>query len=499
MVEELDLKQLEEIRKLGFDPFAHKYEKNEDISKIIEKYSFLQPDEIDDKVKFKIAGRIRSSRGHGKLYFMDLEDFTGKIQLYIDDANLTEKEMKLVSLLHPGDIIGVQGGIMRTKRGELSLLVKEITILTRSLVPLPKEWFGLKDQETRYRKRYLDMLMNPEIRNMIFKKSRFWNSVREFMIKKGFVEVETPVFENKTGGADAKPFITHYNALDINVYLRICAGELWQKRLMVGGFEKTFEIGRVFRNEGIDPEHAQDYTMMEFYWAYADYEMAMQLVEELYKYVAKETFGTLQFKIGDFEIDLGKKWERYDYAEQIKKNTRIDIYNTTLKDIIKRLQELGIEYEKKGFNMERAVDSLWKFCRKKIVGPGFLINEPVITSPLAKRKPSNPNLTERFHPIIAGTELGNGYSELNDPIDQASRFEQQSRLREAGDEEAQMNDKDFVEALEHGMPPTAGFGISERLFSVLMGKSLRECQIFPLLRPEEEHKENIVKVMKKKK
>ncbi|MDD5417048.1 MAG: lysine--tRNA ligase, partial [Candidatus Aenigmarchaeota archaeon] len=289
----------------------------------------------------------------------------------------------------------------------------------------------------------------------------------------------------KTGGADARPFITHHNALDIDVYLRISCGELWQKRLMVAGFEKTFEIGRIFRNEGIDPEHAQDYTQMEFYWGYADYNMSMKLVEEMYKYVAKKTFGTLKFKIGEHNVDLGKNWEVYDYVGIIKKNTGIDVNKADLKQIENKLKELKIEYSKKGFNFNRGIDNLWKYCRKNISGPGFLINVPVAMEPLAKRSEKNPNIVERFQVIVAGSEMGKGYSELNDPIDQAARFEEQNKMREAGDEEAQMYDKEFVEALEYGMPPTSGFGVSERLFNFLMNKPIRECQAFPLLRPEQ--------------
>lgn len=304
------------------------------------------------------------------------------------------------------------------------------------------------------------------------------------MIERGFLEVETPILEVTTGGADAKPFITHHNALDLDVYLRISNGELWQKRLMAAGFEKTFEIGRQFRNEGMDSEHLQDYTQMEFYWAYADYEMGMKLVEEMYRHIAQKVFGTLSFKIKNFDIDLGKKWERYDYTETIKKYTDIDISKASLSEIEDRLQKLKVVYDKKGFNKTRATDNLWKYCRKNIAGPGFLINIPVDVSPLAKRNENNPKTVQRFQPIIAGSEVGNGYSELNDPIDQMERFMEQAKLREGGDEEAQMADGEFVEALEYGMPPTCGFGVSERLFSFLMDKPIRECQIFPLMRPK---------------
>ncbi|MDD5294679.1 MAG: lysine--tRNA ligase, partial [Patescibacteria group bacterium] len=327
-------------------------------------------------------------------------------------------------------------------------------------------------------------LFNPEVKEMIAKRAKFWQATREFLIKKGFLEVETPVLEITTAGANARPFITRHNALGLDAYLRISAGELWQKKLMVAGLEKVFEIGRIFRNEGMDSEHLQDYTQMEFYWAYADYEEGMNLVEEMYKYIAQETFGTLKFKIKGFTIDLGKKWEKYDYCQTIKKKTGIDILKTSEKEIKDKLNKLGVEYDKKGFNITRAIDNLWKYCRKQIAGPGFLVGAPITVSPLAKRDDKNPEIAQRFQVILAGSELGNGYSELNDPTDQEERFRQQQKLREAGDEEAQMFDKDFVEALEYGMPPTCGFGFSERLFAFFMDKPLRETQIFPLMRPK---------------
>jgi lysyl-tRNA synthetase class 2 len=297
------------------------------------------------------------------------------------------------------------------------------------------------------------------------------------------MEVDTPILENTAGGAEAKPFITHYNAYDTDVYLRI-SPELWLKRLMVAGFPKVFEIGRNFRNEGADAEHLQDYMMMEFYWAYADYKDGMKFVEEMYKHIAKETFGTLKFKIKGFEIDLGKKWEIYDYVETIKKMTKVDVLTVKLKDVEKKLQDLKVEYDKKGFNLNRAIDALWKYCRKQIGGPGFLINVPVMMEPLAKRMEKKDGLVERFQVILAGSEMGKGFSELNDPLDQLDRFTEQVKLREEGDEEAQMMDGEFVEALEYGMPPTCGFGFSERLFSFLSDKPMRECQIFPFMKPK---------------
>ncbi len=310
--------------------------------------------------------------------------------------------------------------------------------------------------------------------------------MREFLCKEGFLEVETPVLENTAGGADAEPFKTFHNALGIEVYLRISMGELWQKKLMVAGFEKTFEIGRQFRNEGMDAEHLQDYTQMEFYWAYADHKQGMDLVERLYKEVAVKTFGKTKFKIKGFDIDLSDKWERYDYQSIISQKTKVDINSADLREMRKTLDKLGVKYDEKGFNRGRAIDSLWKYCRKEIAGPGFLVNLPVEVSPLAKRNEKHPELVARFQVILGGSEMGNGYSELNDPIDQAERFAQQQKLRDAGDKEAQMYNHEFIEALEYGMPPTCGFGLSERLFSFLMDKPARECQTFPLMRPKNE-------------
>ena len=477
-------KELEEKRKMGLEPYAHRFERNHSVKEIIDKYSNVKPGEKIEDVKISIAGRIRSKRGHGKLSFAHIEDFTGRIQVFVGADNVSEKEYKLFQKVSIGDIIGVEGGIIKTVKGELSILVKNLTLLTKAIRTLPSEWYGFKDEELRYRKRYLDILMNPEVKDMLIKKSLFWKSMRDFFISKGFMEVYIPILENTTGGADAKPFITHHNALDIDVYLRISCGELWQKKMLVAGFEKIFELGRIFRNEGIDPEHAQDYNQLEYYWAYADYTDSMKLVEELYKYVAEKTFGTLKFKIRGFDVDIGKKWEIYDFTEQIKKHTGIDINKTSLKECLKKLDELKIDYDKKTTNLERAIDNLWKYCKRKLVGPGFIINQPILISPLAKKKVDNPNLVERFQVMLGGTEVGNGYSELNDPIDQAKRFEEQAKLREAGDEEAQMYDEEFVEALGYGMPPASGFGVSDRLFSLLMDKSIRECTTFPLMKPD---------------
>ncbi len=432
-----------------------------------------------------LAGRIMAQRGHGGATFLDIQDGTGKVQAIIKEDKLGPKGYQFfLDVFDIADFVELKGVLFITKRGEKTIEVQDYKMLAKALLPLPEKWHGLQDIEEKLRKRYLDILFNPEVKEMIEKRAVFWNSIREFLTKNGFLEVETPVLETIPGGADARPFVTHHNALDMDVFLRISMGELWQKELMVAGFNKTFEIGRQFRNEGMDQEHLQDYTQVEFYWAYADYEQGMKLVEEMYKYVAKKTFGTLKFKIHGHAVDLGKKWQKYDYKSTIAKYTGINIETASLPEIEKTLQKLKIDYDKKGWNITRAIDNLWKYCRKNISGPGFLINIPIVMEPLAKRMEKDPKLVQRFQVILAGSENGKGYSELNDPIDQAQRFAEQQKLRDKGDEEAQRYDKDFIEALEHGMPPTCGFGVSERLFAFLMDKPTRECQIFPLMKPK---------------
>jgi lysyl-tRNA synthetase, class II len=429
-----------------------------------------------------VAGRVMALREHGNVIFADLKDESGQIQLWFQKNNLGDN-FKLLRNLDIGDFFYAKGTVVKTKVGEISVDVADYQLLTKSIRPLPEKWHGLKDEEARYRQRYVDLLLNDELKELFRKKAVFWQSMREFLMKKGFLEVETPVLENTAGGADANPFVTHHDALDIDLYLRISMGELWQKRLMVAGFEKTFEIGRQFRNEGISREHLQDYTQMEFYWAYANYEDSMALVEEMYKFVAQSTFGRLDFKIADYEVDLGKKWEHIDYSETIKERCGVDIATAGDTDLKAKLEEFKVEYDKKD-TKARLIDCLWKHIRKEIAGPAFLVGHPVEVSPLAKRKEDAPDFVERYQVILAGSEMGNGYSELNDPADQAERFNQQQKMRDEGDLAAQMHDNDFVRALEFGMPPTTGFGVSERLFSFLADLPIRETVLFPLLRPE---------------
>lgn len=474
------LAKLDLLKKAGVDPYPARVSR--DLSLAAARGDFERL--VTEGKIASVAGRIMIIRGQGAILFVVLNDGTDEFQCVFKKDDMDEAAFRLFAdTADMGDFISVSGTFFTTQRGEKSLLVKSWVMATKSLLPLPEKWSGLQDEEIKFRKRYLDMLTNKEVRDMVVKRSAFWQATRQFLLDRGFMEVETPVFENVAGGADARPFVTHHNALDLDVYLRI-SPELWLKRLMVAGFPKVFEIGRIFRNEGMDAEHLQDYTQMEFYWAFEDYTSGMKLVEEMYKHIAQKTFGTLVFNIKGFEVDLGKPWVVYDFTETILKTTGVDVSKATFEDICAKLRELKVEYDPKGFNLARATDTLWKYCRKKISGPGFLVNVPVSLEPLAKRKEGNTDVVERFQVLIAGSEMGKGFSELNDPIDQAGRFADQEKLRAAGDEEAQMNDSEFVEALEHGMPPTCGFGFSERLFSFLMDKPARETQLFPLMRPK---------------
>jgi lysyl-tRNA synthetase class 2 len=429
-----------------------------------------------------LAGRVMSMREHGGSLFVDIFDGT-KGQGFVQRDKLGEESYDLfVGTVDVGDIIEFTGMAFTTKRGMPSLGVSGWRMLAKSLRPLPDEWYGIKDEDERYRKRYLDILLSQDLVDRIKRRSKFWNVIRSYLLDRDFIEVETPVLETTTGGAEARPFMTHHNALDMDVYLRISAGELWQKRLMVAGLPKVFEIGRIFRNEGMSAEHAQDYTQVEFYEAFKDYETGMTMITELYRTIANKVYGTLVFSIKDFEIDLGKEWETYDFCALMKEEYGINPLDEKA-NWASELKKRDIPFEK-GADIGRLVDIAWKQIRKTLAGPGFLINVPVYMEPLAKKSVKDPRVVERFQVMIAGSEIGKGFSELNDPIDQEERFMRQQQLREAGDEEAQMPDAEFIEALEYGMPPAFGFGVSERLFSFLEGVSIREGQIFPLMRPK---------------
>src|SRR3989344_594002 len=473
------LQKLEILKKAGINPYPAKVPRDFPIT-------FLKTNfDVQTKtgVAISIAGRVMALRGQGAILFAVLFDGTDRIQTIIKkDVLPTEQFSLFIDAVDVGDFVSVTGVAMVSKTGEPSVLASSWVMASKSLLPLPEKWHGLQDVEERYRKRYLDFLMNDELRDLIIKKSKFWDATRDFMKNTGFIEVETPTLETTTGGAEATPFGTHHNDFDLDVYLRISVGELWQKRLMAGGFPKTFEIGRVYRNEGSSPDHLQEFTNMEFYWAYADFNDGMELVREMYIKIAEEVFGKTEFEYKGHKFDLKNEWQEIDYVDEIKKQTGIDVNKTNEEEIKEKLKELEIKWE--GENMERLTDTLWKYCRKNIAGPAFLINHPVLVAQLAKMSETG-QTTQMFQPIISGSEVGRGYSELNDPIDQKKRFEVQGRLMESGDEEAMMPDLEFVEMLEHGMPPTCGFGFGERLFAILCDKPLRELQTFPLMRPKE--------------
>lgn len=483
----LDEIRAERLRKLalleakGINPFPNTSRRTHEIGQVLGGFLVLE----EEGGNLVVAGRIRAIRTHGGSSFIDIEDGTGRMQLFLKKDEIGAEAFDLfIDTVDIGDFVEAAGTPMRTKSGQESLLLSDWRMLAKTLRPIPDEWYGFSDEDERFRRRYLDMILNKQVLENAKKRSVFWNAARSYLLALEFVEVETPVLENTTGGAEARPFVTHHNALDIDVYLRISAGELWQKMLLVGGLPKTFEIGRIFRNEGMSREHLQDYTQLEFYQAYSDYEEGMRMVTDLYRHIAQETFGTLEFTIGEHQVDLGKEWETYDFCEILKKEYGIDPLSASLEEVTAALKGAGIEKEE-AMSIERGVDLLWKKVRKTISGPGFLIGVPVYLEPLAKRSEKNQEVVERFQIILAGSEMGKGFSELNNPIDQRERFERQQALRDAGDDEAQMADMDFVEALEHGMPPAFGFGMSERLFSFLMDKDVREAQLFPLMRPRE--------------
>ena len=444
---QIRIKKLEKIRKLGIEPFPARWDGRE----LRIKNEELRTRKLGTEVV--AAGRVMAWREHGKIIFADLRDESGKIQLVFRSNQLfSSSALQLLNLLDIGDFIGVEGKLFKTDAGELSIEVRDLTLLSKSLRPLPEKREGLKDIETRHRQRYLDLLVNPEVKKVFQTRSKIISSMRRFLDGKGFLEVETPTLQPIYGGAMARPFVTHHRALDINLYLRI-ADELYLKRLIVGGFEKAYEICKDFRNEGIDREHNPEFTQMECYWAYADYENMMELTEEMVSAIAKEVLGSLEFEYQSKKINLRSPWKRLEFAEAPK-------------------------------------DEDGDLDEAEIIEPTFVINYPREISPLAKAVPDNPEIVERFEPVIGGLELGNAYSELNDPLLQKEVFEAQVKARAAGDEEAHPMDEDFVQALEYGMPPTGGLGIGvDRLVMLLTNQpSIRNVILFPTMRPERQQR-----------
>ena len=470
------LRKLAEIRSQGIDPYPAKSYRNTKISTILNHF------EEKDGQEVCVAGRIVAIRSFGKIAFIKLRDYYGEIQIFMqktDDIKDSEFGIKQLKLLDTGDFVEATGLVGKSSTGEISIFANSVRLLTKALRPLPG-YDGLTNKEERYRRRYVDMNVNPEVRERLVRRSRFWQATRDFMNQHGFIEINTPVLELTTGGADANPFVTHMDALDADYYLRI-SQELPLKRLLGGGFEKVYDIGPRFRNEGVDDEHLPEHIAFESYAAYEDYEDGMNLYEEMIKYVAMQTWGTLKFNVSGLEVDLDCKWPRIKYSDLLKETFDIDVFNVDREKALAILKKNNVTADPK-VSDARLLDNLWKLIRKTSAGPYWLVEEPLSLSPLAKTLPENPLVTQRFHPVIAGTEMGNGYSELNDPLDQLERFQEQQAMRDDGDDEAQMLDMDFVEMLEYGMPPACGWGNSERNFWLLEGVSGREAVPFPIIK-----------------
>lgn len=472
------LKKLELLREKGVNPYPAVSEREVHIGTLVDEFEKYPEDQ-----SVTVAGRIMAIREHGGSTFIDVADGTGRVQGFLEETTLADAYALFRDTADIGDFVDITGTPFTTKRGEKSLKVTKWTMLTKSLLPLPEKRHGLQDAEERFRKRYLDILFSPELKDMLAQKAHFWEVIRTFLQNHGFLEVETPTLELTTGGAEARPFKTHHNDFDLDLYLRISVGELWQKRLMAAGIPQTFEIGRAYRNEGSSPEHVQEFTNMEFYASYMSFEQGKAFVQDLYRTVAQEVFGTTAFTTRGHTFDLSKEWKELDYVSTVEKMTGINVLTASEEEMQNKLGELGVEFE--GKNKERLTDSLWKHCRKQVSGPAFLMNHPKLVAPLSKAHPDDERLTETFQVLLAGSELGRAHAELNDPLDQRTRFEEQQKLIDAGDEEAMMPDWEYVEAMEYGMPPTFGFGVGDRLFSFMVDKPIRETQIFPLMRPKE--------------
>src|SRR3989338_7621222 len=478
-IREARIKKLKLLKDKGMNPYPAESKRDLFINDAVVNFNNL---EKEKEAKW-IAGRIMSIRGQGAIVFITLNDGTGTFQGLLKKDILGDEKFDFFNeVADIGDFIEIQGNFFTTKRGEKTLEAKDWRMLSKSLRPLPEKWHGLQDVEERFRKRYLDILVNPELRELFKKKEKFWDATRNFLKKRDFLEVETPTLEVTTGGAEAKPFKTHNNDFDMDVYMRISVGELWQKRLMAALFPRTFEIGRVYRNEGGSPEHTQEFTNMEFYASYMNQEEGKKLIKDLYVKIAKDVFGKTDFETRGHKFDLAGDWSEIDYVEEVKKQTGIDVLEDGEEKMEKTLKKLGVEFQ--GKNRERMTDALWKYCRKNISGPVFLVNHPKLVAPLSKEHSDDNRKTEMFQIIIAGSEVGRAHAELNDPLDQKKRFDEQSKLLEGGDEEAMMPDDEFVEMLEYGMPPNFGFGFGERFFAFLIDKPLRETQFFPLMKPK---------------
>ena len=473
--------KLKDLQENGNDPFQiTRYQVDNDSANIKANFDALEGQPVS------IAGRLMSKRGMGKVSFCDLQDKSGRIQLYARKDEMDEEEYNRFKKYDIGDIVGVQGEVFRTQRGEMSVRVQKVTLLSKSLLPLPEKFHGLTNTELRYRQRYVDLIVNPEVKRNFIIRSQFIKYVRDFMDARGFMEVETPVLNTISGGATARPFITHHNTLDIDMYMRI-ATELPLKRLIVGGMDRVYEIGRIFRNEGMDPKHNPEFTTIELYQAYADFNDMMDLFEDLLSSAAQKILGTYQVEWQGEKIDLTPGWPRMPMHEAVKKYCGIDFMAITSdEEAVAAAKSIGVE-------LPETADKTWgnalyecfdQKVEEKLIQPTFITMHPVDVSPLAKRSPSDPRLTERFELFICHSEMGNAFSELNDPIDQRQRFMKQVELRDKGDDEAGMMDEDFLTALEYGLPPTGGLGIGiDRCVMLLTNSdSIREVILFPTMK-----------------
>ncbi len=473
--------KLKELREMGIDPFGGKFEVTHKANFILENY-----DDLDGQT-VKLAGRLMTKREHGKASFGHIQDISGQIQVYAQLNNLGEDTYNLFKKLDIGDIIGVEGKVFKTRRGEVTVEINSLTLLTKSLQPLPEKWHGLKDVDLRYRQRYLDLIVNPDVKDVFIKRTKIIKAMRNYLDSRGFLEVETPTLHVIPGGASARPFITHHNALNIDLYMRI-ALELHLKRLLVGGLERVYEIGRNFRNEGISTKHNPEFTMIELYQAYADYEDMMEITENMIGYIAKEVLGDTVINYQGEKIDLTPPWERITMVDAVKKYANVDYHDwKTDADAIAAAKDLGLEVEKdatKGSVLNLIFEEK---VEPHLVQPVFIKDYPIEISPLAKKIPGNEDFTYRFEAFVVSRELANAFSELNDPIDQKERFKKQMELREKGDDEAHRMDEDFVRALEYGMPPAGGLGIGiDRLIMLLTDSpSIRDVILFPTMKPKE--------------
>ncbi len=474
------LKKLETIKKALIQPFPEKTKRTHKIAEALKNFNSL----FRSKKEIILVGRIRSLREHGGSTFLDVEDGTAKIQAFFRKDKLGEKGYRFfLDNFDVGDFIEVRGSLFKTKKGERTIETVDFKMLAKALLPLPEKWHGLKDIEERFRKRYLDLIFNPEIKKKFELRSKIIKEIREFLEREGFLEVETPILQPIYGGASAKPFKTHLNAMDMDLYLRISL-ELYLKRLLVGGFEKIYEIGRCFRNEGLDRSHNPDFTMLEFYWAYADYKDLMKLTEKLLESLVKKTSGSLEIKYEDKKINFKTPFNRIEFSQLLRKYTKINLKEINKEGLRREAKKLGIKIEEAMGKPEISDEIYKKYCLPKIWQPTFIINHPLGVFPLAKTFASDPSKLANFQLIVGNWEIVNAFSELNDPLEQRKRFEEQEKSFKAGLEEAQRMDRDFLTALEYGMPPAAGFGMGiDRLTALLTNShSLREVILFPTMR-----------------